>query len=117
MKGVSRTVKWAVKDPGDYACLKSVPKDLLKRMETLPIARHAHDAVITNEDFQRNKVMTNFFTVVGLDDALTQGMPEDDVKDMKEFPKIIQAKNFPISSWFIHPESLFSIFWRDTPSE
>jgi len=42
-------------------------------------------------------------------------MPEDDVKDFKEFPKIIQAKDYPISNWMIHPESLFSLFWRDTP--
>jgi len=39
-------------------------------METLPLTRHAHDAVFYTDDWKKNKVMMDFFTVVGLDDGL-----------------------------------------------
>lgn len=66
-----RTTVWKVENPGDFSpFLKLIPKEVLEKLTTDKLIRHAHNWAITTDYWNSCKSLNDFFTVLGIDDGL-----------------------------------------------
>lgn len=112
MFGVQRMTTWKT-GLSEIKCFNKFSQNAFDSYGPNKMQVHYHNWVITSEMFNSCRSLQETFNVVGVDDGLPQGIPEEQCTGFQEFVLVIEAKDHPIHAWLTHPESVLSVGYKD----